>query len=123
MTVHAAPDYAICPKEIGPPGYPMSLDPDTFIAAPDSSTYIDRRQAYIQHCLNNPAPQNTKTVWHELVRMSGGAMPHEGIIQSALDFIDARRDCSDFVLHSILRLFYQFQEAGISPELEKVSSG
>ena len=49
--------------------------------------------------------------------MTGGARPHEGILSSALDFIDARKDCSDFVLHGILRLLYQFKEAGIPPEL------
>ena len=92
MTVHAAPEYAIRPHGAGPPGYPDTRRPDAYRAAPDSSTYADRRQAYIQHCLNNPAPQNTKPVWHELVRMAGGARPHEGIITSALDFIDARKD-------------------------------
>ena len=117
MTVHAAPDYAILPHGTRPPGYPDARRPDTFIAVPDSSTYTARRQAYIQHCLNNPAPQNTKPVWHELVRMTGGARPHEGILSSALDFIDARKDCSDFVLHGILRLLYQFKEAGIPREL------
>jgi len=39
--------------------------------------------------------------------MAGGRRPHEGIIFSALDFIDARKDCSDFVLHGILRMLYQ----------------
>ncbi len=117
MTVHAAPDYAIRPKGTLPSGYPTSYHPDTFIAVPDSSTYTARRQAHIQHCLNNPAPQNTKTVWHELVRTAGGATPHEGVIQSALDFIDARKDCSDFVLHAILRMLHQFKVAGISLEL------
>jgi hypothetical protein len=40
--------------------------------------------------------------------MAGGKQAHEGIIHAALDFIDGRNDCSDFVLHSILRLLYQF---------------
>jgi hypothetical protein len=117
MTVHAAPDYAIVPRGARPPGYPDVRRPDTYIGTPDSSSYADRRQAYIQHCLNNPAPQNTKSVWHELVRMTGGARPHEGVFSSALDFIDARKDCSDFVLHGILRLLYQFKTADVSSDL------
>ncbi|MGE5375190.1 MAG: hypothetical protein ACM3XO_09045, partial [Bacteroidota bacterium] len=50
------------------------------------------------------APGNTKPAWHELARLAAGGTPHEGIFHAALDFIDARKDCSDFVLHGMLRL-------------------
>ena len=104
MTVHADPDYAIRPQDDPPPDYPTAPHPDSFQLAPVSLTFDQRRADYIAHVLKNPAPQNTKPVWYELVRMAGGGHPHEGIIFSALDFIDARKDCSDFVLHGILRL-------------------
>ncbi|MGD8405617.1 MAG: hypothetical protein PVJ21_18305 [Anaerolineales bacterium] len=107
MTVHASPDYAIHPQGDPPPDYPTTPHPDSFQPAPNESTYDQRRSDYIAHVLKNPAPQNTKPVWYELVRMAGGGRPHEGIIFSSLDFIDARKDCSDFVLHGILRLLYQ----------------
>jgi hypothetical protein len=44
----------------------------------------------------------------ELARMAAGGRPHEGVFLAALDYIEARKDCADFVLHSILRLLYQF---------------
>jgi hypothetical protein len=105
-TVHASPNYAIRPQGDLPPDYPTTPHPDSFQSAPNESTFDQRRAEYIAHVLKNPAPQNTKPVWYELVRMAGGGIPHEGIIFSALDFIDARKDCSDFVLHGILRLLY-----------------
>ena len=107
MTVHASPDYAIRPQGDHPPDYPTAPHPDFFQSAPDKQTFEQRRADYIAHILKNPAPQNTKPVWYELVRMHGGGRMHEGIIFSALDFIDARKDCSDFVLHGILRMLYQ----------------
>ena len=116
MTVHASPDYAIRPHGEPPPDYPAVTHPDSFQSAPVKSTFDQRRVDYIAHVLKNPAPQNTKPVWYELVRMAGGERPHEGIIFSALDFIDARKDCSDFALHGILRMLYQFdgsRELGI----------
>lgn len=108
MTVHAQPDYQIRPIGEPPPGYPTEPLQDSFQPAPDHSTFDQRRADFIARVLKNPSPRNTKPVWYELVRMAGGGQPHEGVILSALDFIDARKDCSDFVLHGILRLLYQF---------------
>ena len=107
MTVHASPDYAIRPQGDHPPDYPTVPHPDSFQPAPNKLTFDQRRANYIAHVLKNPAPQNTKPVWYELVRMAGGSHPYEGIILSALNFIDFRKDCSDFVLHGILRMLYQ----------------
>jgi hypothetical protein len=107
MTVHAQPDYQIRPLGEAPPSYPRAAAPDSFQAAPVPATFDQRRADFIAHVLKNPAPRNTKAVWYELVRMAGGAQPHEGILLAALDFIDARKDCSDFVLHGILRMLYQ----------------
>ena len=78
--------------------------PDTFSDTPFLPDYESRRKAYFEHILKNPAPINTKPAWYELARLAAGGTPHEGIFHAALDFIDARKDCSDFVLHGILRL-------------------
>lgn len=120
MTVHAAPDYSILPRGNPPPGYPAAPHPDSFQPAPVESTFDQRRAEYIAYILKNPAPQNTKPVWYELVRMAGGGRPHEGLLHSALDFINARKDCSDFVLHGILRMLYQF-DANRKSEIENLS--
>jgi hypothetical protein len=110
MTVHAQPQYAILPKRTPPIDYPSAGHPDGFAEAPDGSTFAERRQALIRHCLENPAPTNTKPVWHELVRMAGGGLPYEAIFEAACDFVDARNDCADFVTHGLLRAVYQFSE-------------
>jgi hypothetical protein len=106
MTVHAAPSYGIRPQGEPPADYPTRPHPAAFQTAPGPQTYAQRRAEFIAHVLANPAPENTKPVWYELVRMAGGAAPHEGYIFSALDFIQARKDCADFVLHGILRMLY-----------------
>jgi len=108
MTVHAQPDYQIRPEGNPPPGYPTEPHHDAFQSAPVPSTFEKRRADFIAHVMKNPAPRNTKPVWYELIRMAGGEQPHEGIIFSALNFINARKDCADFVLHGILRMLYQF---------------
>jgi len=107
-TVHANPGYQIKPVGDPPAGYPTSLHPDVYQLAPVDSSFEERKAKFIGHVLNNPAPQNTKTAWYELIRMLGGEQANEGIIHAALDFINDRKDCADFVHHSILRLLYQF---------------
>ena len=108
MTVHTQPDYRIRASTPAPATYPASPNPDTFSEEPFLPDYESRRQAFFEHILQNPAPENTKAAWHELARLAAGGVPHEGIFHAALDFIDARKDCSDFVLHGILRMLYQF---------------
>ena len=107
-TVHAKPQYRIDARGAAPPNYPQEPHPDTFYSGPITSTYDERRQEFIAHVLRNPAPTNTRTTWYELIRMVGGVQAHEGYIFSALDFINDRKDCADFVAHSVLRLLYQF---------------
>ncbi len=117
-TVHAQPDYQLKVTQSPPPGYPSERQLDQFSIRPFAPDYAARRQAFLEQCLRNPAPINTKAVYYELARLEAGALPHEGPIKAALDFIDARKDCSDFVLHSILRLLYQYGDhPALSPEL------
>ncbi|HTX80388.1 MAG TPA: hypothetical protein VMC62_11995 [Longilinea sp.] len=104
MTVHTRPDYSIHTSFPAPKQYPSKPVPDSFSDRPFLSDYESRRAAFFEHVLKNPAPENTKPAWFELARMAAGGAPHEGYFDAALDFIDARKDCSDFVLHGILRL-------------------
>ena len=104
MTVHTQPDYQIRASSPAPASYPSAPMPDTFSEKPFLPDYESRRAAFLEHILKNPAPENTKPAWHELARLAAGGIPHEGVFHAALDFIDARKDCSDFVLHGILRL-------------------
>jgi hypothetical protein len=97
-------DYTIRASTPAPASYPSVPTPDTFSEQPFLPDYESRRAAFFEHILKNPAPENTKAAWHELARLAAGGTPHEGIFYAALDFIDARKDCSDFVLHGIIRL-------------------
>ncbi len=112
MTVHTQPDYRIRASTPAPAGYPASAVSDSFSDQPFLPDYESRRRAFFDHILRNPAPENTKAAWYEMARLAAGGTPHEGVLLAALDFIDARRDCADFVLHGILRLLYQFTPYG-----------
>jgi hypothetical protein len=103
-------DYVIAPLTPAPADYPFGPVPDEYSNEPFSPDFKLRKNSFLEFVLRNPAPTNTKAVYYELARMSAGGMPHLGIIAAALDYIDARRDCADFVIHSILRLLYQFSE-------------
>lgn len=107
-TVHMQPKYQIQAQGTPPPDYPKQREPDVFYTGPVTSTYAGRCQEYVAHVLRNPAPNNTRTIWYELIRMAGGKQAHEGLIFSALDYVNSRKDCADFVVHSVLRLVYQF---------------
>jgi hypothetical protein len=108
MTATDQPDYRIRPSTPAPASYPAHPAPDSYSPTPFLADFESRRRAFLEHILRNPAPENTKSAWFELARLAAGGTPHVGIFYAALDFIDARKDCSDFVMHSILRLLYQF---------------
>jgi hypothetical protein len=117
-TVHTAIDYMLKVKTPPPPGYPKTTRPDTFSTEPFASVYSERRNALLDHWLHNPAPQTNKALYYELLRLAAGGDIHEGIFHAALDYIDLRQDCADFVLHGILRLLYQFRKGdAVSPDL------
>ncbi len=88
---------------------------DTFRTTPDDRTLDQRRAAYTAHILDNPAPDNLKAIWGELVRLAGGGSPNSDVIPAALAHIDARHDCADFILHGVLRLLIQFRESPALP--------
>jgi hypothetical protein len=110
MTVHTQPDYQIRASGPAPENYPATALADAFSDHPFQPEYAARRSAFFKHILQNPAPANTKPAWHELARLAAGGTAHAGIFFAALDFIDQRKDCSDFVLHSFLRLTYMLDE-------------
>jgi hypothetical protein len=98
-----------------PAKYPTEFSPDSFSTACFAASYEDRRAAFIEFLKKNPARDNFKAAFHEIGRMAAGEEPHVGILQAALDYINTRRDCADFVMHSILRLLYQFPNHPLLP--------
>ncbi|MEA3224083.1 MAG: hypothetical protein U9P49_13100 [Thermodesulfobacteriota bacterium] len=110
-------------KEWGTPpeGYPEKEIPDKYSKIPFSPDYNERREAFFSHCLKNPAAKTIKGYYYELVRLYREKSPvHEGAIYGALNYINRRYDCSDFVMLGIIRLIYQFKDSKlISKELKE----
>lgn len=112
------PEYVIVPTTPAPPSYPFGPAPDEYTTEPFNLSYEARRQALLEFVLNNPAPTNTKAPYYELARLAADSTPHEGVFSASLDYIDARKDCADSTLHSILRLLYQFnQHSALNPDI------
>ena len=110
-------------KNIGhpPSGYNLQKTQDVYSKLPFKQKYSERKQAFIAHCLQNPGSDAIKGFFYELVRISENQGPvWLGLIESALNYIDSRLDCSDFVLLGIMRLCFQFRKNPlVTPDLLK----
>ncbi len=108
-------------KNIGnpPKGYNIQKNPDVYSKFPFKQKYSDRKVAFISLCLQNPGNDAIKGYYYELVRISENQGPiWQELIESALNYIDSRLDCSDFVLLGIMRLYYQLsQKPLVRPEI------
>ena len=104
-----------------PEGYPQARVPDTYSKTVFAAGYEERRAAFIEHVLENPGVDTVKGVFYELIRIEQGQGPvHEGLLFAALDYIDRRADCADFVLTGMLRLRYQLWDSDLlSPEFRE----
>jgi hypothetical protein len=102
-----------------PAGYPSSRPADTYSGEPFAETFDERKKAFFEYCANAPAPPTNTGFLYELVRIAQGRTPvNVAAISAALDFINQRLDCSDFVLLGILRLVLQFGETReLPPEI------
>jgi hypothetical protein len=102
--------YELWPAGPPPAGYPAAPVPDAHAEKPFAAGFAERRAAFLDHVRANPASSQLSGVFHELVRLAIGAPVHAGVIEAALDHIEARRDCADFVLHAVLRLLLQLPD-------------
>ncbi len=101
-----------------PPDYPRRAVPDAYASESISSDYAARRQALLEHVLRNPAPADRNAPYYELVRVAvsrgardaSAAIPHQGVFQAGMDYVERRKDGADLVLHALLRLLYQFAD-------------
>ncbi len=79
--------------------------------------YDKRKQACLRFYSDNPAPPSLKGFLYEFARLAEVNRPlNIKAIESALEFIDRRLDCSDFVLLGILRLVLQFGDKEAVPK-------
>ncbi|HYD49444.1 MAG TPA: hypothetical protein VEB21_13905, partial [Terriglobales bacterium] len=103
-------DYSLVASGDPPPGYPSEPRLDIFSERCGGGSYAERRAALLAHLAATPAAPFMKAPYHELARIEAGGVPHAGIFAAALDFVAARRDCSDFVAHAILRWLEQYPD-------------
>jgi hypothetical protein len=101
-------DFSLAVVGEAPCGYPLDETADPFCETSFHPDYTHRREVFLQRCREQPAPRNFKAPFYELARLEAGGQPHVGIFLGACDYINRRKDCSDFVLHSLLRLLYQY---------------
>ena len=110
----SATDFVLKITDSAPSGYPEGWISDAYSAAPFALSYEERKNVFIEHVLKNPSRTNIKGWFYELVRIGQRRTPvYEGMIKAALNFINERRECSDFVMLGIIRLLCQFGESGV----------
>ncbi|MCG8339253.1 MAG: hypothetical protein MJE63_32500 [Proteobacteria bacterium] len=103
-------DFQFKIKDQPPAGYPSESVPDSYAKTCFETDYQKRREAYIKHCLNNPGSSSVKGHYLELIRIHENQGPvFEGVLLAALEYINQRKDCSDFVMLGIVRLLYQLK--------------
>jgi hypothetical protein len=115
----SAADFMLKNVPKPPDGYPIKWTEDRYCAEPFSTDYEKRKQAFFDHVLKNPSRNGIKGWYYELIRIHLKAdAVYEGIISAAVDYINERFDCSDFVMLGIVRLLYQFGHgSSVSREL------
>lgn len=95
-----------------PEGYPQAPVRDSYSKTVFAPSYEERRSAFIEHVLKNPGVDTVKGFFYELIRIEQKHGPiHESLLMAALDYIDSRLDCADFVLTGMLRLRYQLWDS------------
>ena len=100
-----------------PVGYPQEYVRDSYSKTVFAPTFEERKAAFIEHVLRNPGVDTVKGVFYELVRIEQNRAPiHESLLFAALDYIDKRQDCADFVLTGMLRLRYQLWDSELLSE-------
>jgi hypothetical protein len=108
--LHPVEAYVLVPARPAPDGIPREVVLAAHCGTPDGSTYAARRAAYLDHVRRSPTRPHLSAIFQELARLAAGGPAHVGLFEAALDYVDRRIDCSDFVLHGVLRLVLQFGE-------------
>lgn len=88
---------------------PTRPEPDDppFHRTPFAETFAERRRLYLDWGCQQPIPESRNAIWAELLRMEGeGGAFDDAILDSWLEFVDARNDTADFVVAGLLRLYY-----------------
>ena len=110
-------DFVFDNPGLAPAGYPEDYVRDAYSKHVFEPSYAARRAAFIAHVLRNPGVNTIKGVYYELIRIEQNQGPiHESLLFAALDYIDRRLDCADFVLTAMLRIRYQLWHSELLSE-------
>ena len=110
-------DFAAANTQNLPDGYPATFSSDAYSREPFSTDYEVRRQAYLDYCAGNPARPVLKGFFYEMARLATNAGPiNMGALEGAMEYVNERIDCADFVLLGLLRLILQFDENPAIPD-------
>jgi len=99
-----------------PAGYPQAFSADAYSREPFLPNFNQRKEAYLDFCVSNPARPVIKGFLYELARLARGTPVNFRAIEGALYYVDARIDCADFVLLGIIRMVLQFDEGEAIPD-------
>ncbi|WP_158657934.1 hypothetical protein [Agarilytica rhodophyticola] len=107
-------DFKLSNVGKAPEGYPLYRVEDRYSKSVFAKPYEQRKACFISHVLKNPGADSIKCFFYELIRLQQYHQPiHERLLFSTLDYIDQRRDCADFLLTGVIRLYYQFFDNGL----------
>lgn len=90
-----------------------------FIDRPASGDYKERKRYLAELYASSPVMRREKRngVYHAFMKLlSGkdGAVDVEAVEES-IQYIDSRYDCSDFVMHGLLRMYFRHRNSGALP--------
>lgn len=86
-----------------------------FARTPIAPTYEARKDAYLHWLMTQPTPDERGGVWADIAKLALDPKTkiNEKALQDALDFVNARKDPSDFNLASLVRLYYLYRGTGV----------
>jgi hypothetical protein len=107
--------YVLEPRRPAPAGFPAEALADAHAEQCFAVEFEARRAAFLTHVARSSPPAHLAGAFHELARLAAGGPAHEGVLEAALDYVDQRLDCADFLMHAVLRLLRQFGESARVP--------
>lgn len=108
--------YELRPRGPAPPGIPTEPIRDPHLERASPADFEQRRDEFLDFVRRSPPPAHLCAVFHEVARVAAGGPAHLPLFEAALDYVDARMDCADFVQHGVLRLLLQL---GADPRLPR----
>jgi hypothetical protein len=105
-------DFKVNPTKDMPKGYPQKNQEDVYSKYSFEKSYALRKAYATTYYLNCPGPLTPKGIYGEILRLQQDKGPvHMGLIEGSINYVNQRRDCSDFTMNGFLRLYYQFKDS------------